>query len=127
MCFGTAKAQISQLNVSEDAYFVLDDKRSEFHYRYTPQDSIPGHISDSVSLLLGGAIIDADVTTKGDYVILKRVKIVQNGNALTPGVQLTIKMENFFYKANGKQAKNLHKKKHIRRWADTFIDMIEQY
>ena len=124
-----AQAQ-STYKIYDNAYWTLEDNKAVLFVKHTPEDAIPDKIDDSASLLLGGAIITADVNQENGYIILKRIKIVQNGNALTPGVQLTLKANDFFFNRKGEIHKKIRKGKrpaHIRRWTDTFIGMIKQY
>ena len=127
MLAGTCKAQEIDTLYMQEGFWVLDKYKSQFFYEYTPEETLPKRIENNLSLLLGGAILSGDVEVQGKFVIIKRPKVVQNGNALTPGVQLTLNLQDFFYKPNGKQHKRLTTKKKIQRWTDQLVDMIKQY
>ena len=120
----------SKYEINDNAYWTLEDNKAVLFVKHTPEDNIPDKIDDSAALLLGGAIITADVKQENGYVILKRIKIVQNGNALTPGVQLTLKANDLFFNRKGEVNKKIQKGKRpksIQRWSDFFIGMIKQY
>ncbi|MDA8699099.1 hypothetical protein N9M11_03145 [Flavobacteriaceae bacterium] len=124
----TASAQISTLKISNDAYYTVDRYKTTFHYRYTPTDEMPKSIKTNINGLLGAIQIFADVEIDGEWVILKRIKMEQENNALS-SVKIAMGIETLFYKNSGKQhkEKKLKKSKGIKRWADNLIGMIKQY
>ena len=124
----SAQAQITTLKVSDDAYYTLDQYKTTFHYRYTPDEEMPKSIKTSKMGLLGAVEVFADVEIDGEWVILKRIKIEQENNVIS-NVKIAMGIESFFYKPSGKQykEKKIKRSKAIKRWADDLIKLIRQY
>ena len=122
-----ALGQLSILKTSEISYFTPDEYKTTFHYKYTPQDSIPKSIKTNVVGVYGSIKITADAEIEGDWVVLKKIKMAQDNNVIS-NVAIAFNMVDLFYR-KGKQikAKKLLKSKGVKRWSENLIKMIRQY
>jgi hypothetical protein len=123
----TASAQISTLKVSDDAYYTVDQYKTTFHYKYTPDEEMPESIKTNIIGSFGSVEVFADVEIDGEWIILKRIKMEQENNTLS-SVKIAMGIEDLFYR-KGKQikSKKLLKSKGIKRWANDLIKLIRQY
>ena len=121
LLFGWASNAQQVVKVDGDnAYYEITEHKVKFYYKYTLEDDIDEiEYNYGFGALVPPTILSADVSTEGEYVVLKRIKAIQQS-----GYRLAIRFEDLFRKPLNRKGKI---KKHLLRWTNMLITAIKQY